>query len=141
MRKDACVDMLTTLGVVSTGAAIVFYYLEPRHRLWVLAFAGASLSSAVYAFLQGAWPFGVAEIFWVTVALQRYALLVRGGESAYVPGAKPMLSAAARAYAPGGSATHCRAGYRLRRLEVHPQQAPPPSRRAVVDSRPVAQAF
>ena len=133
-------DSLTALGVVSTGAAIVFYYLEPRHRLWVLAFAGASLSSAVYAFLQGAWPFGVAELFWVTVALQRYLLLWRGRETAYVPGAKPAFSAAARAYASGASATHCRAGYPLRKLEFNAQEASAPGRRALVESRRVAQA-
>jgi hypothetical protein len=131
--------MLTALGVVSTGAAIVFYYLEPRHRLWVLGFAGASLSSAVYAFLQGAWPFGVAELFWVSVALHRYSLLWRGGEDAYVPGAT-VSSVAARAHVSLTSVTHCRAGYRLTRLELFVREAPASARPPHVEPRRVAQA-
>jgi len=31
---------------------------------FVLAFAGGCLASAVYGFLQGAWPFGLIELFW-----------------------------------------------------------------------------
>lgn len=113
-------DILTLLGVVSTGAAIVFYHLEPRHRLWVLGFALASLSSAVYAFLQGAWPFGVAEMFWFGVALHRYSLLQRGTFPAYVPESRPpdppepdeQLTPLA-IVSPG---SHCRAGYDIRPL-------------------------
>lgn len=112
-------DALTALGVISTGAAILFYHLEPRHSGWVLAFAAASLSSAVYAFLQGAWPFGVAELFWVGVASHRYWLLSRGGEAAYVPGTRPVAlepSLPTRGVEPH----HCRAGYPLRLLPALP---------------------
>lgn len=111
-------DALTALGVVSTGAAILFYHLEPRHSGWVLAFAGASLSSAVYAFLQGAWPFGIAELFWVGVASHRYWLLLRGGSHAYIPSAQPV---ALPTQAPRAT-SHCHAGYPLRLLP-----APPPA--------------
>ncbi len=118
------VDALTALGVVSTGAAILFYHLEPRHSGWVLAFAAASLSSAVYAFLQGAWPFGVAELFWVGVASHRYWLLSRGGASAYVPGVQPVALAPA---APTSDieSRHCRAGYPLRLLPARPPRVEP----------------
>ena len=131
-------DTLTALGVVSTGAAILFYYLEPRHRLWVLAFAGASLSSAVYAFLQGAWPFGVAEVFWVSVALHRYSLLWRAGENAYVPGVNTLT--ATTGPVSRASTPHCRAGYPLMKVELFVQDAPVSGRRALVEPRRVAQA-
>jgi hypothetical protein len=108
------VDALTALGVVSTGGAILFYHLEPRHSGWVLAFAGASFSSSVYAFLQGAWPFGVAELFWVGVAAHRYSVIWRGGPRAYVPGARPLpLPRAAPPASP-----HCHAGYPLLLLDT-----------------------
>lgn len=121
-------DILTLLGVVSTGAAILFYHLEPRHSLWVLGFALASLSSAVYAFLQGAWPFGVAEMFWFGVALHRYSLLQRGIGPVYVPGARPpeppepdeVSENPITIVAPG---SHCRAGYEIRPLSQR-QQVP-----------------
>ncbi|MFN8639513.1 MAG: hypothetical protein U0360_08650 [Dehalococcoidia bacterium] len=117
-------DALTALGVVSTGAAILFYHLEPRHSGWVLAFAVASLSSAVYAFLQGAWPFGVAELFWVGVSSHRYWLLSTHHESAYVPGVLPVVLAPAE---PSMLEVprHCRAGYPLRLLSALPSRSEP----------------
>jgi hypothetical protein len=51
---------------------LVTYALEPRSHRYVLAFAGACLASSIYAFLQGAWPFGVVEIVWSAVALRRW---------------------------------------------------------------------
>ncbi|HEV2012069.1 MAG TPA: hypothetical protein VGS17_13700 [Candidatus Limnocylindria bacterium] len=51
---------------------LVTYALEPRSPRYVLAFAGACLASSVYGFLQGAWPFGVVEAVWCTVALRRW---------------------------------------------------------------------
>lgn len=119
-------DLLTALGVVSTGAAILFYHLEPRHSGWVLAFAAASLSSSIYAFLQGAWPFGVAELFWVGVASHRYWFLIRGGAIGYVAPADPLTLAGTQLPATPLPATqlrpslHCHAGYPLRLIEVTP---------------------
>ncbi len=112
------VDALTALGVVSTGAAILFYHLEPRHSGWVLAFAAASLSSSVYAFLQGAWPFGVAELFWVGVATHRYWFLIRGGAIGYVAATNPISLPASRLH----PSAHCHAGYPLRLIEVTPAE-------------------
>jgi hypothetical protein len=119
------VDVLTVLGVISTGAAIVFYHLEPRHSLWVLGFAIASFSSAVYAILQGAWPFFVAELFWTAVAMHRYVLLVRGGQGAYVPGAARNLEAAVEDERTPAAAVvpACHAGYRLRPLSAAREDA------------------
>ena len=39
---------------------------------YILAFAAGCLASAVYGFLQGAWPFGLIEIAWTVVAVQRW---------------------------------------------------------------------
>ena len=125
-------DILTLLGVISTGAAILFYHLEPRHSLWVLGFALASLSSAVYAFLQGAWPFGVAEMFWFGVALHRYSLLQRGAGPIYVPGSRPPeppepteeLGTPLAILAPG---SHCRAGSELLPLSQRGQASGTPA--------------
>jgi hypothetical protein len=54
-------DPLTLYGAAAVSAMLVFYALEGRSIHFVLAFAGACLASAIYGFLQGAWPFGVVE--------------------------------------------------------------------------------
>ncbi|MSO71813.1 MAG: hypothetical protein EXQ88_07395 [Alphaproteobacteria bacterium] len=51
---------------------LLFYALEDRGALWVLAFAGACALASVYGFLQGAWPFGLVEAIWALVALRRW---------------------------------------------------------------------
>jgi hypothetical protein len=70
-------DPLTFFGVVAVGSMLLFYALEERAPLFVLAFAGACLASSVYGFLQGAWPFGVVELVWAWVALRRWRLRSR----------------------------------------------------------------
>lgn len=54
---------------------LLFYALEPRGPHYVLAFAAACALSAVYGFLQGAWPFGLVETVWTAVALRRWRRL------------------------------------------------------------------
>jgi len=51
---------------------LLFYALEGRGRVFVLAFAVACVASSAYGFLQGAWPFGVVEFVWSGVALRRW---------------------------------------------------------------------
>jgi hypothetical protein len=63
---------LTAFGVIAVGSMLLFYALEARARVFVLAFAIACVASSAYGFLQGAWPFGVVEIIWSGVALQRW---------------------------------------------------------------------
>ncbi len=136
-------DILTLLGVISTGAAILFYHLEPRHSLWVLGFALASLSSAVYAFLQGAWPFGVAEMFWFGVALHRYSLLRRGALEVFVAGSgtpPPGGAQTPAVLAVPDMTSHCRAGYELRPITQRQEAraamgSPGPSNAAMPASR------
>lgn len=65
-------DGLTLFGLAAVTAMLVFYALEDRHPLFVLAFAGACALASAYGFLQGAWPFGVVEAIWTLVALRRW---------------------------------------------------------------------
>jgi hypothetical protein len=53
-------DALTLFGALSVSA--------------MLAFAAACLTSSAYGFLQGARPFGVVELIWSGIALQRWHL-------------------------------------------------------------------
>jgi multisubunit Na+/H+ antiporter MnhB subunit len=63
---------LTIFGLVAVTLMLVTYALEKRSRWFVLAFAGACVMGSVYAFLQGAWPFGVVEAVWAVVAVRRW---------------------------------------------------------------------
>lgn len=65
------VDPLTLFGIVSVSAMLLFYALEERAAVWVLAFAIASWSAALYGWLVGAWPFTIVEAVWGMVALRR----------------------------------------------------------------------
>jgi len=64
--------MLTGFGLVAVTATLVFYALEDRSPAYILAFAGGCAASALYGFLQGAWPFGLVEIAWTIVAMRRW---------------------------------------------------------------------
>jgi hypothetical protein len=65
-------DGLTAFGATAVSLMLLFYALESRSALFVLAFAAACAASSVYGFLQGAWPFGVVEGVWCVVALRRW---------------------------------------------------------------------
>jgi hypothetical protein len=65
-------DRLTAFGLLSVSLMLVFYALEDRGPFYALAFAFACLMGSTYGFLQGAWPFGVVELFWSFVALRRW---------------------------------------------------------------------
>ncbi|MBV9326002.1 MAG: hypothetical protein JO352_19730 [Chloroflexi bacterium] len=72
-------DLLTLYGALAVTAMLIFYALESRSAVFVLAFAGACAASSLYGFLQGAWPFGVIEAIWCVVALRRWALRRKAG--------------------------------------------------------------
>jgi hypothetical protein len=65
-------DGLTLFGAVAVSLMLLFYTLEHRAPVFVLAFAGACAASSIYGFAQGAWPFGVVEAIWTVVALRRW---------------------------------------------------------------------
>ena len=64
--------MLNAFGLLAVTLTLFFYALEDRSPAFVLAFGGGCLASAVYGFLQGAWPFGLIEIAWTIVAVRRW---------------------------------------------------------------------
>jgi hypothetical protein len=70
-------DPLTLFGLVSVSLMLLFYALEPRSRVYVLAFAVACAMGSAYGFLQGAWPFGIVEAIWAMVALRRWWMVPR----------------------------------------------------------------
>jgi len=65
---------LTAFGLFAVVSMLVFYVLEERAAVYILAFAGACALGSLYGFLQGAWPFGVVEAIWALVAVRRWRL-------------------------------------------------------------------
>jgi hypothetical protein len=65
-------DALSLFGLFAVTLMLIFYALEDRSPLFILAFAGACALGSIYGFLQGAWPFGVVEAMWAGVALWRW---------------------------------------------------------------------
>lgn len=65
-------DWVSGFGVASVTAMVVFYALEAQSPAYVLAFSGACLASSAYGFLAGAWPFGIVEVIWAGIALNRW---------------------------------------------------------------------
>ena len=67
-------DCLTIFGLFAVTAMLVFYVLEKRSHWFILAFAGSCVLASAYGFLQGAWPFGLVEAIWSSVAARRWWL-------------------------------------------------------------------
>jgi hypothetical protein len=63
---------VTIYGVVAVTFMMTMYALERRGRRYLLGFAAGCVLSSMYGFLSGAWPFGVVELIWVGVAVDRY---------------------------------------------------------------------
>jgi hypothetical protein len=74
MMRSIRFDALTAFGLVAVSLMLLFYGLEDRAPIFVLAFAGACVLGSVYGFLQGAWPFGVVEGIWSLVAVRRWCV-------------------------------------------------------------------
>lgn len=65
-------DRLTAFGLFAVTAMLICYAMENRSRWFILAFAASCALASAYAFLQGAWPFGLVEAVWSLVALRRW---------------------------------------------------------------------
>ena len=67
-----CGVAVTIYGVLAVTFMMTMYALERRGRKYILGFALGCVLSSIYGFLSGAWPFGVVELIWSGVAVQRY---------------------------------------------------------------------
>jgi hypothetical protein len=65
--------VVTVFGVVSVTFMVAMYALEDRGRGFIYGFALGCVLSSIYGFLSGAWPFGVVELLWSTIAVRRAA--------------------------------------------------------------------
>ncbi|HWF58435.1 MAG TPA: hypothetical protein VG520_08790 [Candidatus Dormibacteraeota bacterium] len=63
---------VTVYGVIALTFMMVMYSLERKGPLFILAFSLGCVLSSIYGFLSGAWPFGVIEAVWSTIALRRF---------------------------------------------------------------------
>lgn len=68
-------DALSLFGLGSLTFMLVCYWLEARHHLYVLGFAFGCILGSIYGFLQGAWPFGIVELIFAGVAVDRWRKL------------------------------------------------------------------
>jgi hypothetical protein len=75
-------DGLTLFGLFAVSAMLICYAFEERHPLFILGFAAACALGSIYGFLQGAWPFGLVEGIWAAVALRRWIVRAREGQTA-----------------------------------------------------------
>ena len=70
-------DALTLFGLFAVTFMLVCYMKEAGSHWWTLAFAAGCLMGSAYGFLQGAWPFGLVELAWTAVALDKWRKLRR----------------------------------------------------------------
>jgi hypothetical protein len=70
--------MLTLYGACAVTFMMLMYALESRGPNFILAFALGCVLSSAYGFLSGTWPFGVVELIWSGVAVNRYRSLTAG---------------------------------------------------------------
>lgn len=71
--------MVEAFGLLATCRMVLFYALEGKALVFTLAFAGACLCAAIYAFLIRSYPFMLAEGVWAIVALTKWTLRSRVG--------------------------------------------------------------
>jgi hypothetical protein len=70
---------VSAFGLFAVVAMLVCYALEHRCPWFVLAFAVACVLASIYGFLQGVWPFGIAEASWALIAFHRWSTVRRPG--------------------------------------------------------------
>ena len=64
--------MLTAFGSIAVALMFVSYWLEPRSKWFVLAFAIGSVATAAYSGLAAIYPIMVIEALWAILALRRF---------------------------------------------------------------------
>jgi hypothetical protein len=68
---------LNVYGAIALLIMMIFYVLENRSPTYTLLFGVMCISTSVYGFLAGTWPFGVIELAWFMVAIRKY-LKIKG---------------------------------------------------------------
>ena len=68
---------LNVYGAIALLIMMIFYVLENRSPTYTLLFGVMCISTSVYGFLAGTWPFGVIELAWLMVAIRKY-LKIKG---------------------------------------------------------------
>lgn len=74
--------MVTLYGVAVLTFMMLMYAFERRARGFLLAFAVGCVLSSSYGFLAGTWPFGVVELVWAAIAVERFIALGRARDVA-----------------------------------------------------------
>jgi hypothetical protein len=64
--------MITAFGSAAVGVMFIAYWLEPRSKWAVLAFAAGAAATSLYSGLVEAYPVTVIEAVWAVVAVQRF---------------------------------------------------------------------
>lgn len=64
--------MLTLFGSIAVSIMLLSYWLEPRSKWFVLAFAGGSAATSVYSGLAEVYPIMAIEAVWTVIALERF---------------------------------------------------------------------
>jgi hypothetical protein len=72
-------SLLSIFGFFSVCIMLVCYALEHHHPRYIFGFSIACLLGSVYGFLQGAWPFGIAEAIWAFIAFRRWWKTIKNG--------------------------------------------------------------
>ena len=72
---------LNVYGAIALVIMMIFYMLENRSPTFTLLFGIMCISTSLYGFLAGTWPFGVIELAWFIVAIRKY-LKIKGARVA-----------------------------------------------------------
>ncbi len=78
---------VTIFGACAVTFMMVMYALEKRGRGYILGFTFGCVLSSSYGFLSGVWPFGVVELIWSGIALNRWRASPRTADARPRPGA------------------------------------------------------
>ena len=65
-------DRLMLFGFISAGLTLLFFKEQRQSRSAVLALAVCLLATAVYGFLEGAWPLGMIQSVWSVSIFRRW---------------------------------------------------------------------
>ena len=68
---------LNVYGAITLVIMMIFYMLENRSPTFTLLFGIMCISTSLYGFLAGTWPFGVIELAWFIVAIRKYLKIKR----------------------------------------------------------------